>query len=62
MEEQAAQIQKVSAQLELSKPAAQTALTDVDRWADARRLRINGKPCSKAWRCLNLPARLLGSR
>jgi len=20
--------------------------TDVDRWADARRLRINGKPCS----------------
>jgi hypothetical protein len=28
--------------------------TDVDRWADARRLRINGKPCSKPWRCLNL--------
>jgi hypothetical protein len=20
--------------------------TDVDRWADARKLRINGKPCS----------------
>jgi hypothetical protein len=30
--------------------------TDVDRWADARRLRINGKPCSKPWRCLNLRA------
>ena len=29
--------------------------TDVDRWADARRLRINGKPCSDPWRCLNLP-------
>jgi hypothetical protein len=36
--------------------------TDVDRWADARRLRINGKPCSKPWRCLNLPARFAGSR
>jgi hypothetical protein len=32
--------------------------TDVDRWADARRLRINGKPCSKPWRCLNLNMRL----
>jgi len=29
--------------------------TDVDRWADARRLRINGKSRSKPWRCLNLP-------
>jgi hypothetical protein len=36
--------------------------TDVDRWADARRLRINGQPCSKPWRCLNLPARFAGSR
>ncbi len=32
--------------------------TDVDLWADARRLRINGKPCSKPWRCLNLNMRL----
>jgi hypothetical protein len=36
--------------------------TDVDRWADARRLRINGKPCSKPWRYLNLPVRFAGSR
>src|SRR5262249_36389846 len=36
--------------------------TDVDRWADARRLRINGKPCSKPWRCLNLPAPFAVSR
>jgi hypothetical protein len=36
--------------------------TDVDRWADARRLRINGKPCSKPWRCLSLPVRFAGSR
>jgi hypothetical protein len=36
--------------------------TDIDRWADARRLRINGKPCSKPWRCVNLPACLAGSR
>ena len=28
--------------------------TDVDCWADTHRLRINGKPCSKQWRCLNL--------
>ena len=28
--------------------------TDVDGWADARGLRINGKPCSKPWRCLNV--------
>jgi hypothetical protein len=35
---------------------------DVDRWADARRLRINGQPCSKPWRCLNRPARFAGSR
>jgi len=31
--------------------------TDVDRWADARRLRINGKPCSK-----KRPAHFAGSR
>ena len=36
--------------------------TDVDRWADARRLRINGKPCSKPWRCLNLAVCFAGSR
>jgi len=36
--------------------------TDVDRWANARRLRINGKPSSKPWRWLNLPAPLAGSR
>jgi hypothetical protein len=36
--------------------------TDVDRWADARRLRINEKSCSKPWRCLNLPARFAGPR
>jgi hypothetical protein len=31
--------------------------------ADARRLRINGKPCSKAWRCLILRGpRFAGSR
>src|ERR1051325_820660 len=28
--------------------------TDVVRWVDARRLRINGKPCSKPRRCVNL--------
>jgi len=28
--------------------------TDIDRWADARRLRINGKACSKPWRSPNL--------
>ena len=36
--------------------------TDVNRWADARRLRINGKPCSEPWHFLNLPARFAGSR
>jgi len=36
--------------------------TDVDAWADARRLRINGKRCSKSWRCVKVPVRLAGSR
>jgi hypothetical protein len=37
--------------------------TDVDRWADACGLRINGKPRSKPWRCPNVPTvRLAGSR
>jgi len=30
--------------------------TDVDRWADAHKLRINGRPRSKPWRCLKPPA------
>src|SRR5437899_1335235 len=42
----------------ISKGSTNENNTDVDRWADARRLRINGKP----WRCLNLPARFAGSR
>jgi len=30
----------------ISKERTNENNTDVDRWADARRLRINGKPCS----------------
>jgi hypothetical protein len=37
----------------INKESTNENNTDVDRWADARRLRINGKPCSKTWRCLN---------
>src|SRR5262249_47969107 len=37
--------------------------TDVDRWTDACRLRINGEPCSNPWRCLTVPIRrAAGSR
>ena len=36
--------------------------TDVDGWADARGLRINGKRGSKSWRCVKVPIRLAGSR
>jgi hypothetical protein len=46
----------------INKESTNENNTDVDRVADARRLRINGKPCSKPWRCLNLPAPLAGSR
>jgi hypothetical protein len=46
----------------INKESTNENNTDVDRWADARRLRINGKPRSKAWRCLNLRARFAGSR
>src|SRR5215831_582195 len=45
-----------------SKESTNENNTDVDRWTDARRLRINGKRCSKPSRYLNLPARLAGSR
>jgi len=30
----------------INKESTNENNTDVDRWADARRLRINGKPCS----------------
>jgi len=30
----------------ISKESTNENNTDVDRWVDARRLRINGKPCS----------------
>ncbi len=30
----------------INKQSTNENNTDVDRWADARRLRINGKPCS----------------
>jgi hypothetical protein len=46
----------------INKESTNENNTEVDRWADARRLWINGKPCSKPWRCLNLPARFAGSR
>jgi hypothetical protein len=46
----------------INKESTNENNTDVDRWADARRLRINGKSCSKPWRCLNLRARFAGSR
>jgi hypothetical protein len=42
----------------INKESTNENNTDVDRWADARRLRINGKPCSKPWRCLNPNMRL----
>jgi len=46
-----------------SKHSTNENNTDVDRWPDARRLRINEKRCSKSWRCLNVPTvRLAGSR
>jgi len=37
-------------------------ILDVDGWADARTLRINGKRGSKSWRCVKVPVRLAGSR
>jgi len=46
----------------INKESTNENNTDVDRGADARRLRVNGKPCSKRWRCLNLPAPFAGSR
>ena len=30
----------------INKQSTNESNTDVDRWVDARRLRINGKPCS----------------
>jgi hypothetical protein len=30
----------------INKESTNENNTDVDRWADARKLRINGKPCS----------------
>jgi hypothetical protein len=30
----------------INKESTNENNTDVDRWVDARRLRINGKPCS----------------
>jgi hypothetical protein len=45
-----------------SKDTTNENNTDLDRWTDARRLRINEKRCSKPRRCLKLPARLAGSR
>src|SRR6516162_8408660 len=45
-----------------SKDSTNENNTDVDRWTDARRLRIDGKRCSKPWRYLNLPDRRAGSR
>jgi hypothetical protein len=43
----------------LSKDTTNEDITDVDGWADARRLRINRKLCSKPRRCVNP---LAGSR
>jgi len=37
-------------------------ILDVDGWADARTLRINGKRGSKSWRCVKVSVRLAGSR
>jgi hypothetical protein len=34
------------ARLLINKESTNENNTDVDRWVDARRLRINGKPCS----------------
>jgi hypothetical protein len=32
----------------INKQSTNENNTDFDRWADARRLRINGKPCSES--------------
>jgi hypothetical protein len=46
----------------INKESSNENNTDVDRWADARRLRINAKSRSKPSRRFNLAARFAGSR